>query len=381
MDFISTPLGYVLRWCYQFTQGLGFGGYALALLFFSLIMQIILFPFGIKQQKNSQKQAKLRPKEAAIAKKYAGRTDKATQQKINEEKMKLYQDERYSPLSGCLPMLIQLPILFALFDVVRRPLTYISRLSKDAVYYIYQHVITLPGAEDLVTSAVKSAENAKNIPEMQLLNFIPDNMETLLKSEGLIDGASQFLKPNFSFFGNFMNLADSPQAVFSSGALVLVLIPILTFVAQYFGQKLTRKYQYIPSTAESASSMKLMNTVFPLFSVYLAFIWPAAMGLYWIYRSILAFLQQYALSKIYPIPPISEEEMKAAEKQYNTQAKAKPYKITEETKRRSLLYDDDDLPDAGLPGKKGSLLDDSPKGDRRDTTVIERAPLKRDDDK
>ena len=119
-DIINIPLGWIIKISYSLTHN-----YAVALFLFALILQIILFPLGIKQQKNSVKQASLRPKEMAIRKKYAGRTDKPTQQKLNQEIMELYQRENFNPMAECLPLLIQLPILFSLYNVEVRPLKYI----------------------------------------------------------------------------------------------------------------------------------------------------------------------------------------------------------------------------------------------------------------
>ncbi len=95
-DIINIPLGWIIKISYSLTHN-----YAVALFLFALILQIILFPLGIKQQKNSVKQASLRPKEMAIRKKYAGRTDKPTQQKLNQEIMELYQRENLNPVGGC----------------------------------------------------------------------------------------------------------------------------------------------------------------------------------------------------------------------------------------------------------------------------------------
>ena len=94
------------------------GSYLLALFIFALLVKLILLPFGIKQQKNSIKQAHVRPKEMAIRNKYKGRNDQRTQQKMNNEIMELYQQEGYNPASGCLPLLIQLPIILLLYKVL-----------------------------------------------------------------------------------------------------------------------------------------------------------------------------------------------------------------------------------------------------------------------
>ena len=143
-DIINIPLGWILKIGYELTHN-----YALALFFFAVVLQIILFPLGIKQQKNSVKQASLRPKEMAIRNKYAGRNDKVTQQKLNEEIMQLYQRENFNPMGGCLPMLIQLPILFSLYNVVMSPLKYVCGLSVDAITAIQAKVYELMSAANI----------------------------------------------------------------------------------------------------------------------------------------------------------------------------------------------------------------------------------------
>ena len=108
IDFLAKLLGYVMRGCSWLTGN----SYVPALLLFALAMQLLLCPFGIKQQKNMVKQASLRPKEMAIRNKYKGRTDQVTMKKLQNEIMELYQREGYSQFAGCLPMLLQLIIIF-----------------------------------------------------------------------------------------------------------------------------------------------------------------------------------------------------------------------------------------------------------------------------
>ncbi len=350
-----------MKWCYDIFEN--FGGYAVALLVFSLVVQIILFPFGIKQQKNSLKQAKLRPKEAAIRKKYAGRTDRATQMKMQEEMQKLYQEENFSPLSGCLPLLIQLPILIALFYVIKSPLSYISGISEA-------NVIALNDFMAGITDTIKQSTNLNAIDEISLIREINANWDVVLKEFSWLGDK---VIPNFNMFGGFIDLSMTPWAAFD-GKWQLILIPVATFLSAYFGQILTRKFTYqSPVNAEAQSSMKLMNVMMPLFSAYLAFRWPAAMGLYWTYRSILSFIQQFLLSRMYPIPVMTEEELRAAEKAYAAQNKAKPYKASENTNHKSLIFDDDD-DDTPVETQTKSIVsdDDEPSGE----SIIPKADLK-----
>ena len=127
-DFLYELFGTVLSWFYSWT-----GSYAVALLLFALAFKLVFLPFGIKQQQNQIKLAKLRPKIAKIEKKYAGRNDQPTLQKKQQEIMELQQKEGYSPLSGCLPLLIQFPIIIILYNVIREPLSYIAQISEEIV--------------------------------------------------------------------------------------------------------------------------------------------------------------------------------------------------------------------------------------------------------
>ena len=363
MSIINKAFGFLMKICYDIFGE--FGGYAIVLLAFSLLVQIVLFPLGIKQQKNSQKQAKLRPKESAIRKKYAGRTDRETQMKMNEEIQKLYQEEHFSPFAGCLPLLIQLPIIFALLNVIRQPLTYISGMDSSLINEIKV------AAESLNIDVAKDAYNL----EISLVRAIHEHSAEI---SALVKGLDLSIVPDFSMFGSFIDLSRTPWDAFN-GYAQLALIPIATFLSAFFGQKLTRKFTYQPGVANQDSGMKVMNVIMPLFSAYLAFSWPGVMGLYWTYRSILAFVQQVLLSKMYPIPTFTEEELKAAEKAYAAQNKSKPYKASENVGRKSLIFDDDDDDAATTNETQNKSIvsdDDDDSNASGGDSVIPKAPLK-----
>ena len=128
MTLFYIPFGYLLKFCCIISGN----QYVLALFFFALIMQIVLFPLGIKQQKSSVNMAKMKPKEQIIREKYKGRNDRPTQMKMQQEIQDLYRNEGVSQLSGCLPLLIQLPLILILFGVVRYPLSYCVAINDNA---------------------------------------------------------------------------------------------------------------------------------------------------------------------------------------------------------------------------------------------------------
>ena len=334
MDILYIPLGFLMRGLYGI-----FGNYLATLLVFAVIIKLILFPLSIKQQRNSQKQAKLRPKEAAIRKKYAGRTDKATQNKMQEEILALYQSEGFNPASGCLPVLIQFPILLAVFRVVTEPLTYILRIGSESIDAI----------KGIATQLAEAAQTRVDAMQINWIKEIVLNKDSSTVTEGFakLEGITldEIVKfhDNFEFFGTGINLLDKPTV----GLNWLILVPILTFVIVYGSMKLTRKFTYQPSSGNeqqdnaTASSMKIMDLMMPLMSVWFSFMYPAAIGIYWMMQNILGFVQQYALYKLFPIPVCTEEEYRAAElalrgkSEKNMNAKKRQKPETPELPKRS----------------------------------------------
>ncbi len=275
----------------------------IALIIFAFVIKLILFPLGMKQQKNSVKQAALRPKEMAIRKKYAGRTDKVTQQKLNEEIMALYQSENFNPMAGCLPMLIQLPVLFALYGAIINPIKHIMKIPKEYI----------KGFEEVAKESGKAVVNQIELinriiknPDMfaeQFANFAAEHPEladvfTADKVENLYN--------QFDFLG--INLLEKP-----GWSWPMILIPIFTFIFAFASTKIIRKFTYQPTTAEGAPNMALMDWTMPLMSVWISFSISGAIGIYWMIQNILGAVQQIILAKMYPIKPITEEEIKQAQ--------------------------------------------------------------------
>lgn len=339
-DIINIPLGWILKIGYELTNN-----YALALFFFALVLQIILFPLGIKQQKNSVKQASLRPKEMAIRNKYAGRTDKVTQQKLNEEIMQLYQRENFNPMGGCLPMLVQLPILFSLYNVVISPLKYVCGFTVETITAIQAKVYELMSAANM--TGFEAFAEGKAVRQIDLLNRMRE-----LGLDNFVDNAgksvSEDVLPNFTILGGAMDLSQTPSFTNFSW---LLIVPLLTLIVTYGSTFINRKLMYNPNTdAQNDMSMKIMNLSMPLLSVYISFTVAAAIGIYWVFRNILGVLQQLILNKMFPIPRFTEEDYKAAEREANMSKRQ--IKKSEKQKVRSLHHIDDEDYDDAQTGKK-----------------------------
>ena len=335
-DIIYMPFGYLIR----FLNTIVGNQYVLALLLFAIIVEIVLLPFGIKQQKNSIKQAKLRPKEMAIRKKYAGREDNPTKQKMSMEIQELYQKEGYNPMGGCLPLLIQFPIIIILYNLVMNPLKYIVGLEADAIQRI----------SDIVASVTeKTYDVSRNtialLGDMQTLSY-----EHFANVEGFTAEMYEKL-PNLKLFGGAIDLGATPSITSFNW---LLLVPVLTFLAYLFSMKMTRKLTYQPMADDKATgcSNTMMDWMMPLFSVYISFVVPAAIGVYWIFKSLLGVLKQFILKKAMPVPVFTEEDYKAAEKEMNVKPEKAPKNKSGRVVRSLHHIDDEDFEDTAEAGRK-----------------------------
>ena len=312
IDILAKLLGYVMYGC---SWLLG-NNYVLALLLFALAMQILLSPFGIKQQKNMVKQAYLRPKEMAIRKKYAGRNDKATMQKMQNEIMQLQQDAGYSPLAGCLPMLFQLILIFPIYQVAIRPLEFIVNLSNEACNKVLEFANGMGAAIDAKGSSAQVqlagwlANNRATVEGANLTTTVGE--EVLNVSQAVKD--LDFI-PDVTLFG--YDLGVTPWDAFGKAYWWLIFIPVINLGLMYLSQYLTKKFQYQSTLQEQANgqmnSMKIMMLVMPLMTMFITFKFAAAIGIYWIFRTILSMAQQFILYKAMPYPKFTEEDYKNAE--------------------------------------------------------------------
>ncbi len=381
MDFIYKWIGTFLGWLDGLT-----GNYLFALLIFALIVEILLLPFGIKQQKNSIRQAKLRPKEMAIRKKYAGRNDQKTQQALTAEIQELYTKENFSPFSGCLPLLIQLPIIMIIYTVVTYPLEHVVQMSDT----------TIQAIKDVLTKAEVAFPQQGSI---ELISIIKDKGLEFFKANGLADAAYTELAECFGRFPDFnvlgINLGQTPNIAQFNW---LLIVPVLTFVVYFLSMKLTRKFSYQPNMAASdkqaGCSNNVMDISMPLMSLFFTFGVPAAVGVYWILKSVISTVKQFILSKAMPLPIITEEQIKEAERELKGKAPSEAVaRALSDGPVRSLhrIDEDDDEPYPTFVKEKSYF--DKPeserapqkeagkKGKKKENTVISEAPLKDDEEK
>ena len=336
MDFLAIPFGYLLSFCYKLIPN-----YAGALLIFTLVTKLILFPVGIKQQKNMVKQASLRPKEQALRNRYSGQ---GNSQKLQEELMKLYQSENYSPYGGCLPMILTLVIVLAVYQAVLNPLRFISHVPKDNFNNIGYHIcelynegkLTTEGLDENVRKSVES--NAEKIKEdtaekktgvafrsgIDVVKIIRLNGIDLFKGEGMLnDDFTERDLTDFTLFGGAIDLSEY-ASITKPG--LLWIFPGINLIISLASIWINKKLMYQPPKSENAPnadlSMKFLQFTMPAITTFVAFQVPAVLVLYWIYQSVLALVQQFILKLMYPFPEFSEEDYKAASRELYKPGKA-----------------------------------------------------------
>ena len=365
------------------------GNYLITILIFAIIAKIITFPLSIKQQKSQLKQANLRPKEMAIRNKYKGRTDQTAQNKMNEEVMALYQSEGYSPLSGCLPLLVQIPIIFGLYELIRSPLSYICGVADEGITAIKTAIATL-GSENLTHLGSKVSNGTFNGTELDMMSVLTDaeNFKKVMAQVQADTGSALELTyeslPNFSFFG--FDLSVIPQNAFSEiEYLPYLLVPVVTFVIMFFSMKLTKKlsYQPIQSQQEMGCSGKIMDYTMPLMSTWIAFIVPSLLGVYWMFNNLLGILQSFILRKMYPAPVFTDADYKAAEREYRGKRpdkNAPDSRVVEGKKYVSLHHiDDEDYDEKGNYTPKEHKESTEQQGGKKGGFAIDAPELKEDD--
>ena len=289
---ICIPFAWLVRLFYTLT-----GSYGLAIILFTLVVKLIMLPFQVKSKKSMMRMNRMNGKIQEIQKKYAN-----NQAKMGEEMQKLYAEEGVSPMSGCLWSFLPLPILLALYSIMRQPITHLMMISKDT-------------AAGLVEKAAAAGVDITNIATIkdgvtQFTAYGQINLVKAITSQApeVVDGLDKWIHLDFSFIG--LDLAATPTSVFGSfsfswAVIGLILIPILAGGFQLLMSIYTMRTQ--PQQGANGASMKGMMYMMPLMSVYIAFIMPAALGIYWIAQSVFSLIQEVIMTKFFN-KKIEEEE-------------------------------------------------------------------------
>lgn len=289
-NFFGSILGYLLWWFYLLVKN-----YGVAIILFTVIVKVLLFPFSVKQQRSMAATGKLSLKQKELQKKYAN--DK---QKLQIETQKLYEKEGVSPTGGCTTMLFPFLIMFGLYYTVLNPLSNALHLSSDAVNKAVDMLSHIPGLGTSFNTQYAQIEIVKNFPNLKpfLSMFNGDEM-----------GRLQSFSGGFKFLG--LNLLDTPcdpanifGTLFRSN---LWIIPVLCLVTYILTQYFTFKLQPGMQQQQQQGCMKGMFYVMAFVSAWFACTVPAAVGFYWIISSVTGFLQTIILNVWYSPADLNAE--------------------------------------------------------------------------
>lgn len=291
-EFFANIFGYLLKFLYDLVNN-----YGLAIILFTVIIKLLLLPLSIKQQKTMKKSAKLQEKVKVIQFKY-----KNDPEKMNQQVMDLYKNEKMSPFSGCLTTIIQLLLLLSIFYLVRNPLTYMEKISKD----------------DINKYVTQLQENGKSVssvyPEIDLIREY-----SWLKEQNPEDSNIEQINIQMNFLG--LDLSKIPQQNMTD--YTVYIIPVLYIISSFISIRMTTAMQQKQKqkkiqenedvieesgkelvTAEESNEMdtvmqtnKMMSWMMPIMSISIAFVAPLGLALYWLISNILMILERLVLDK------------------------------------------------------------------------------------
>ena len=295
LNAIAKPFGWLMMRLYEFT-----GNYGIAVILFALVVKLILLPFQMKSKRGMMQQQRLQPQLKELEKKHG-----ANKQKYSEEVQKLYKEEGVNPMSGCIWSLIPFPILIALYQAIRFPLTIMMGLSETlleeggVIYEFLANSGFVSSANSAYVQISQSQWLSNHVTEFQ--NFISE------RTDLVSTGIEKFTTINYNFLGLDLGAKPGIKWLFSAESwsdpsywlpmLGLFLIPIVAGILTYLSSKISMATS--GQQQEGAPSMGAMNIFMPLLTVYFAFIMPGALGIYWIAGSLFGIIQDVILNRYY----------------------------------------------------------------------------------
>lgn len=324
--YICVPFAWLVRLFYNLTNS-----YGVALILFTLVIKLIMLPFQMKSKKSMMRMSRVSGQMQELQKRYA-----KNQAKLQEEMQKFYEEEGVNPMSGCLWSFLPLPILMALYSIIRQPITHFMMLSKD----VLQTVVQSAADAGVDLTNIVMMDKATGAPALkdglyQMAAYGQINLVKAVQEMGLSTPDGWF-NVNYKFLG--LDLTATPweyvkSFTFTWAVIGVILIPILAGLSQFVFSKLTMKTQ--PQTdAAGGASMKSMMYMMPLFSVYIAFIMPAALGVYWIAQSVFSLIQEAILNKTFSAKLSEEEEARFQARQADRQRRMEEARVQEQQRKQ-----------------------------------------------
>lgn len=343
---IAWLLGKLMNGIYNVLNGLfGIQNIGVCIIIFTIIIYTLMIPLTIKQQKWSKMSAVMNPEIQKLQKKYAGKKDQASMLKQQEEMQTIYEKYGTSPTGGCLPMLLQMPVLFALYPVIQNIPTYVKGVKDvymPAVTQImannnFQKIMEKIGEAKPVLMSAKSYDYSQADTLVNVLYKFQDaTWGTLVDKMPSLADVAATVQTQVGHLNSFIgiNIGEAPFTMLTAaikdfsilGIILAVIIPVMAGLTQFLSVKMQPQPPADPDNP-MANSMKTMTYMMPLFSVFMGFTLPAGLGLYWAISALVRTAQQLVinkyLSKKSTDEMIKENQKKAAKKREKKGTSAK----------------------------------------------------------
>lgn len=285
---ITRPLGFIIEMIYRLVQN-----YGLTIILFTVVVKLILLPLNIKSQKAMRKQQKIQPIIAELQAKY-----KNDKEKLQTEMMKVYKENEVSMTGGCLPMLLQMPILIGLYQVIQRPITYLAGVSEWTADLLQ----IVSDIRDKVATTLPNILG--NLGTMRVEDLVKHNQIQISRWCTALGEQSEWTF-NFNFLG--LDLSNTPSVALSKiismdfsdmGTVLLILIPAFAVLTTWLSSKVLQNQSGNSASNEQAAQMtSSMNIMMPIMTGFFTFTLPSGMGVYWTISSVLQIVQQVAVNK------------------------------------------------------------------------------------
>ena len=319
VNWVAEVLGWLMNGIYS----IGVHNLGLCIIIFTVIIYAFMTPLQIKQQKFSKMNNVMQPELQKIQKKYKNKKDQSSQMKMQEETMAVYEKYGVSPTGSCLQLLIQMPIFFALYQVIIKIPGYIGGI-KDVFSDAVTQITSVSGYSDIITQFISdnsirsySWVNGQEGTPNQVIDFLYslspsqwDKLADIDQFQGfadVLDKTAQTLQPMQNFLG--LNIADNPWALIQTGwsshqylmIVAAVLVPVLAWATQMINMKLMPTASSNNSgngtQSQMEATMKSMNIFMPLFTAFICFTFPFGIGIYWIIGSLVRTVQQLIINR------------------------------------------------------------------------------------
>ena len=316
---VAIVMGWIMNGIYKVLDMFGIQNLGLCIIIFSIIIYLCMTPLQIKQQKFSKLSAIMQPEIQKIQKKYQGKKDQDSVMKMNEETQAVYQKYGVSATGSCVQLAIQLPILYALWQVIQNIPAYVGSV-KSVFDVVSSKIIAIDGFTEILQNFI--TENKMTRVRLILDNGVatsdsvvdflyalsPSQWETLegMKQFSGFSDAIHTTAAEISKMQTFgvLNIADQPLSYIKTGSIILIIaalaIPVLSWVTQMLNLKLMPQaatQNNDNSNNAMAGSMKTMNTVMPLMSAFFCFTFPVGLGIYWIASAVVRSIQQVLINR------------------------------------------------------------------------------------